>query len=48
MAGGAALAAARAYIDASRLGARQVVQRSLGIAAEMCIYTNSEISLVEL
>jgi ATP-dependent HslUV protease, peptidase subunit HslV len=43
-----ALAAARAYIDASRLGARQVVQRSLGIAAEMCIYTNSEISLVEL
>jgi ATP-dependent HslUV protease subunit HslV len=43
-----ALAAARAYVDASRLGARQVVQRSLEIAAEMCIYTNSEISLVEL
>jgi ATP-dependent HslUV protease subunit HslV len=43
-----ALAAARAYLDASRLGARQVVQRSLEIAAELCIYTNGEISLVEL
>lgn len=43
-----AQAAALAYLDASRLGARQIVQRSLEIAAEMCIYTNSEISLVEL
>ncbi len=43
-----ALAAARAYLDASRLGARQIVQRSLEIAADMCIYTNREISLVEL
>jgi len=43
-----ALAAARAYLDASRLGARQVVQRSLEIAADLCIYTNHDISLVEL
>ena len=43
-----ALAAARAYVDGSRLGARQIVQRSLEIAAEICIYTNAKISLVEL
>ncbi len=43
-----ALAAARAYVDGSRLGARQIVQRSLEIAAEICVYTNAEISLVEL
>lgn len=43
-----ALAAARAYVDGSRLGARQIVQRSLEIAAEICIYTNAQISLVEL
>ena len=42
------LAAARAYVDGSRLGARQIVQRSLGTAAEICIYTNAQISLVEL
>tara|TARA_B000000557_G_scaffold125330_1_gene101564 strand:+ start:92 stop:328 length:237 start_codon:yes stop_codon:yes gene_type:complete len=43
-----ALAAARAYVDGSRLGARQIVQRLLEIAAEICIYTNAQISLVEL
>ncbi len=43
-----AQAAARAYLDGSRLGARQVVQRSLEIAADLCIFTNREISIVEL
>lgn len=43
-----ALAAARAYVDGSRLNAGQIVQRSLEIAAEICIYTNAQISLVEL
>ena len=36
-----ALAAARAAVDESRLGARQIMQRSLEIAAEICIYTNA-------
>lgn len=43
-----ATAAARAYVDASKLGAAQIVKRSLLIAAEMCIYTNTDIQILEL
>lgn len=43
-----ALAAARAYMDSSRLSAAEVVRRALHIAADLCIYTNKEISVVEL
>jgi ATP-dependent HslUV protease subunit HslV len=43
-----ATAAARAYLDGSKLGAAQVVKRSLDIAAELCIYTNSDIQILEL
>ena len=43
-----ATAAARAYIDASKLGAAQIVKRSLLIAADMCIYTNTDIQVLEL
>ena len=43
-----AMAAARAYIDASKLGAAQIVKRSLLIAADMCIYTNTDIQVLEL
>jgi ATP-dependent HslUV protease subunit HslV len=43
-----ALAAARAMLATTALGAREVVERSLGIAAEICIYTNSKITILEL
>ena len=43
-----ATAAARAYVDGSKLGAAQIVKRSLGIAADMCIYTNADIQIIEL
>jgi len=47
--GGAyALAAARALVAHSSLSARQVVEESLGIAAQICIYTNHEIGVEEL
>lgn len=43
-----ALAAARAYLDGSRLGAAEIARRALGIAADLCIYTNHEIAVLEL
>jgi ATP-dependent HslUV protease subunit HslV len=47
--GGAyALAAARALFDATELSAREIAERSLRIAAEICLYTNDQISLEEL
>lgn len=47
--GGAyALAAARAMLSTTSLGAREVVERSLGIAADICIYTNTKITVLEL
>jgi ATP-dependent HslUV protease subunit HslV len=46
--GNFAYAAARAYLDASELGAREIAERSLRIASGICIYTNSEIMVEEL
>ncbi len=43
-----ALAAAKAYLDGSQLGPREIVERSLRIAGEICIYTNQEITIEEL
>jgi ATP-dependent HslUV protease, peptidase subunit HslV len=43
-----AQAAAKAYLDASDLDARQIVERSLRIASEMCIYTNDNLTIEEL
>ncbi len=43
-----ALAAARALLDATELGARDIVQRSLDIAADICIYTNHNLTIEEL
>ena len=43
-----ALAAARAYLDASKLSAVQIARRSMKIAAELCVFTNDEIEVVEL
>ena len=47
--GGAyAQAAARALLDETKLDARAVVERALKIAADICIYTNREITIEEL
>jgi len=46
--GNYALAAARALVDTPNLSARDVVQRSLEIAADICVFTNRNISIVTL
>jgi len=46
--GSYAYAAARAYLDASELTAREIAERALRIAAGICIYTNGEIVVEEL
>jgi ATP-dependent HslUV protease, peptidase subunit HslV len=46
--GSFALAAARALMDATELGAREIAERALRIAAEICLYTNDQISFEEL
>ena len=43
-----AFSAARALLEASELGARDIVERSLGIAADICIYTNRNLTIEEL
>ena len=47
--GGAfALAAARALVAHSALPARAVVEQAMGIAADICIFTNRNLTVVEL
>lgn len=46
--GNFAIAAARAYAENPALDPKAVVQKSLKIAANLCIYTNEQISLLEL
>jgi ATP-dependent HslUV protease subunit HslV len=47
--GGAyALAAARALLGATKLSAREIAERSLAIAGEICIYTNGVLVFEEL
>ena len=46
--GSYALAAARALLRSSELPAKDIVQRSLEIAAEICVYTNAHITVLEL
>src|SRR6201996_7343457 len=43
-----ALSAARALLEGSELDARSIVERSLGIAADICIYTNRNLVIDEL
>ena len=43
-----AQAAARALVESTELPARTIVERSLGIAADICIYTNRNIVIEEL
>ena len=46
--GSYAMAAARALLEHSDLSAADIVRRSLEIAGEICIYTNQEITVLEL
>ena len=43
-----AQAAARALFENSALSARDVVEKSLGVAADICIYTNRNLTIEEL
>ncbi len=43
-----AMAAARALVRHSSLDASDIVKEALGIASEICIYTNDQIEIVEL
>ena len=43
-----AQSAAMAYLDGSDLDAEQIVRKSLGIAADICIYTNNNIVIETL
>lgn len=43
-----ALASARALVQNTNLEPRQIVEISLKIASEICIYTNSEFTIEEL
>jgi ATP-dependent HslUV protease, peptidase subunit HslV len=42
---GYALAAARALLEATDFGAAEVARRALGIAADLCVFTNREITI---
>jgi ATP-dependent HslUV protease subunit HslV len=46
--GSFAMAAARALVRHSTLDARQIVEESMRIAADICIYTNPNLTLEEL
>ena len=46
--GSFALSAARALVDNSDLDARTIVEKSMGIAADICIYTNRNLIIDEL
>ncbi len=47
--GGAyAMAAARALVQHSPLGARGIVEAAMAIAADICVYTNNRLTLEEL
>src|SRR5512145_1436572 len=46
--GSFALAAARALIKESKLSPAEIVRKGLEIAAEICVYTNTNITVLEL
>lgn len=46
--GSFALAAARALLTGTKLSPAEIVQRALEIAAEICVYTNANITVLEL
>ncbi|MGA9525455.1 MAG: ATP-dependent protease subunit HslV [Myxococcaceae bacterium] len=46
--GNYALAAARALLENSSLGAREIAEKAMAIAADVCIYTNNNVTYEEL
>jgi ATP-dependent HslUV protease, peptidase subunit HslV len=46
--GGYALAAARALVAHTELGARAIAETAMGIAADICVYTNHRFTIEEL
>ena len=46
--GSYAMAAARALVHHSSLGAREIAEESMRIAADICIYTNANLTIEEL
>src|SRR6266403_1713223 len=46
--GSFALAAARALLASTKLSPPEIVQRALEIAADICVYTNANITVLEL
>lgn len=46
--GNYALSAARALVEYSKLEAHEIVEKSLRIAADICVYTNSNITVLDL
>ena len=46
--GSYALAAARALMDNTQMGAREIAEKSLLIAGQICLYTNDRITIEEL
>jgi ATP-dependent HslUV protease subunit HslV len=46
--GSFAQAAARAMLDTTELSAREIVERGLNIAADICVYTNHNLVIEEL
>lgn len=46
--GGFAHAAATAFIQSEKYSAKQIAEKSLKIAAELCIYTNDTITVLEV
>jgi ATP-dependent HslUV protease subunit HslV len=46
--GNYAKAAAQALVENTKLDAREIVEKGLGIAAEICIYTNENLVIEEL
>ncbi len=46
--GSFALSAARALFENTDMNARDIVEKSLGIAADICVYTNQNLTIEEL
>jgi ATP-dependent HslUV protease subunit HslV len=46
--GSYALAASRALLADTKLGPKDIVERALKITADICIYTNDHITVLEL
>lgn len=46
--GNYAKAAAQALLESTNLSAREIVEKSLGIAAKICVYTNQNFTIEEL